>query len=325
MINEILVIVELKEGHLKGVSQEILGLCSLQAKKNGAKVKALVVNDTVSDDTYKEIQSWGITEIILIQSPGLEVYNPELVLPSITETIKELQSQVIFMGNTAAGKDLLPRLAQAIPGFMASDVTEFNITAEGVHLTRPIYGGRLLEDIKATSFPLYITVRPNVLGKHPGSAKNYHVTTKPVSDINKLSYVVQDIIKSGKKEKLLNEAEIVIAGGWGAHKEDGFKLLEELADTMGAAIAASRKIVDEGLKPFSCQIGQTGKTVSPRLYIACGISGANQHVAGMSGSQVVVAINKDPDAPIFKAADYCIVGDLYQILPVLTRELKKIL
>lgn len=325
MITEILVITEFKEGHLKGVTEEILGLCSLQAHKIGASVKALVISDRISNDAYKEIQKWGAAEIISIESLGLFAYNPELMIPALADVINDLHSQVILIGNTAEGKDLLPRLAQAVHGFMASDVTEFNITAEEVSLTRPIYGGRLLEDIQVTSFPLYITVRPNILGKHPRPQKNYHVVKKSGTDVKALSYKIQDIVETAKKEKPLNEAEIVVAGGWGLNKEDGFYLLEGLANTLGAAIGASRKVVDEGLRPYSSQVGQTGKTISPRLYIACGISGANQHLAGMSGSQVVVAINKDPDAPIFKASDYYIVGDAYRILPVLTSELKKIL
>lgn len=325
MISEIMVITELKDGHLRGVTEEILSFCSLQAKKNGVIVRALVVSDSITDDVYKEIVKWGVTEIISVESPELGEHNPELLVPAIAGIIKKFKPQVVLTGNTAGGKDLLPRLAQEVSGFMASDVIEIGISLEEVNLVRPIYGGQLLENIKVTSFPLYITVRPNVLGKHPRKVGKYHVMKTGGTGIKALSYVIRDIVESGKKERSLIEADIIVSGGGGLKCKEDFRLLETLADTLNAAVGASRKAVDEGLRPYPSQVGQTGKTVSPKLYIACGISGANQHLAGMAGSQVVVAINKNPDAPIFKAADYGIVGDLYKILPVLNSELRKIL
>lgn len=325
MIARVLVITELKEGRLRGVSEEILSLCSRQALKSGFEVQALVVSDCIQQEVYEEIRKWGIKRIISLESPVLGENNPALLVPAISQTIADLKPQVILMGGTATGKDLLPRIAQDMSCYMASDVIDLDISGEGVALTRPLYGGQLLEDITVTAFPLFATVRPNSLGKSSHTQIGCQIRKIQWQETKDLSYILQSVEQKARKEKSLIEADVIVAGGSAFKSTADFQLLEDLAEVLNAAVGASRKVVDEGLKPYSCQVGQTGKTVSPRLYIACGISGANQHLAGMSGSQVVVAINKDPDAPIFQAADYGIVGDLFKILPVLTAQLKKIL
>jgi electron transfer flavoprotein alpha subunit len=325
MIKKILVIAEQANGQLKSVVEEMLSFSSNQARAKGFSVKAVLYGEKISEGMYQQIGHWGVHDIITANNEKLKVHNPQLACHILANIIREEAPQLVLFGNTAIGKDLAPRLAQDFTAPMVSDVISINFTSNGISFVRPIYGGKVFENIESNNKLTFVTVRPNTLGKHSMSYQKPRITDLNFDLPDNLLYVVKKILEKSKVEKNLSEAEIIVSGGRGLKKVEDFLILEELAQVLDGAVGASRGAVDAGLRHHSAQVGQTGKTVSPKLYIACGISGAIQHLAGMSTSQVIVAINKDPDAPIFKIADYGIVGDLFEIVPLLTRELKKAL
>lgn len=234
--------------------------------------------------------------------------------------------KAVLLGHTAVGKDLAPRLSESLGSGLVSDCVDMEIEDHNILFAKPIYAGKAISKLGCTEESMIMaTLRPNVFpqsdGIRPGKGKCIHVEVS--SDVQSLKSIIREVIKrvTGKVE--LTEADIIISGGRGMKGPENYKILEELADTMGAAVGASRAAVDAGWREQSYQVGQTGKTVSPTLYIACGISGAIQHLAGMSSSKYIVAINKDPEANIFKVADYGIVGDLFEVVPLLNEEMKK--
>lgn len=325
MIQKILVIAELQGGRLRSATEELLGFASREGRSSQLEVTAFFVSGGGREEVYRQSTSWGVSRVIVSESSAEQALNPAITIPAVVKVINELKPQVVLLSSSALGRDLAPRLAQHYQSYLASDIINITISSQEVHLTRPIYGGRLLEDVTVTNFPFFATIRPNVLGKNPFPIAEFQLEINPVPSASELGYLIKDIVKAAREEKPLNEANTIVSGGRGLKKAEDFIILEELASVLDATVGASRGAVDNNLRPYSAQVGQTGKTVSPRLYIACGISGAIQHLAGMSGSQVIVAINKDPEAPIFKIADYGIVGDLFEIVPLLTAELKKIL
>lgn len=323
-MDKILVIVEHKNGLLKKVSQQILGFISDFCRQSEKKILVLIYGEKIAERLFEEVASWGADEIITIENQCFANYNPAIFIPTIADVIKKNSPQLVFFGNTAVGRDLSPRLAQYFNTYMISDVIDIKIEKDKFCFTRPVYGGKLFEEVETNGELVFVTVRPNSFGNSVNYHKNPHIYNIEPKAITNFSYMVSDILKKESEEKSLSEAEIIVSGGKGLKSAENFVLLEELAQVLGAAVGASRSAVDAGWRPYSSQVGQTGKTVKPKLYIACGISGAMQHLAGMSTSQVIVAINKDPEAPIFKVADYGIIGDLFEIVPVLTEELKKI-
>ncbi len=325
MIRNILVIVEQANGHLKGVAEEMLSFCSYQAKAKGFTVKAVLYGEKFCGELYEQIAQRGVYHIITVENEKLKVYNPRLIVPMLASIIREERPQLVVFANTATGKDLAPRLAQYFSAVMVSDVLSIAFTVGGISFVRSVYGGKVFENIEINDPLIFVTVRPNALGIYPADFRDPLLAKREFDLSDDLLYVVKEIVQKNRTEKSLSEAGIVISGGRGLKKAEDFLILEELAEVLDGAVGASRGAVEAGLRHHSAQVGQTGKTVSPKLYIACGISGAIQHLAGMSTSQVIVAINKDPDAPIFKIADYGIVGDLFEIVPLLTKELRKVL
>ncbi|KJS80955.1 MAG: hypothetical protein JM58_18220 [Peptococcaceae bacterium BICA1-8] len=322
-MGRLLVFVEHKDGCLKKISRQILGYFSNTGGENDFEITAIIVGDSIEKKIINETASWGADEIILVEDKGLINYNPLILVQAITEIIRGKNPQLVLFGNTALGKDLAPRLAQVFSRQMVSDVIDINLEKEIINFIRPIYGGKAFEKIEISSNNLtFVTVRPNSLESFVNCYQTPKVHKHHTQINDNLPYLLKEVIKKAAEEKSLTEAEIIVSGGKGMQKAENFKLLEELAKVLGGAVGASRSVVDAGWMPYSVQVGQTGKTVKPKIYIACGISGAMQHLAGMSTSQVIVAINKDPDAPIFKVADYGIVGDLLQIVPLLTEELR---
>ncbi|MCW8822731.1 MAG: electron transfer flavoprotein subunit alpha/FixB family protein, partial [Ignavibacteriaceae bacterium] len=225
--------------------------------------------------------------------------------------------------NTALGKDLAPHLSIKLDAACVVDCIKISVSGNKIICTRPTYAGKALVDLKLLSNKKVITIRPNVFKAQVTENSNPpEIVVKDITSANLRSKVTEFKKAEGKLD--VSEADIIVSGGRGMKGPENFHLIEELAETLGAAVGASRAVVDAGWRPHSEQVGQTGKTVSPTLYIACGISGAIQHLAGMSSSKFIVAINKDKDAPIFNVADYGITGDLFEILPVLTSEIKKV-
>ncbi len=235
---------------------------------------------------------------------------------------KEVNAVCLIVGNTSLGNDLAPRLAVKLNSGCITDCVNLQVESGEVIATRPIYAGKAFTKVKLSSVVKVFTIRPNVFKAELYENGTSNIEIKEISSPNLKSRVVSFKKSEGKLD--VAEADIIVSGGRGMKGPENFNLIESLADSLSAAVGASRAVVDAGWRPHREQVGQTGKTVSPSLYVACGISGAIQHLAGMSTSKYIVAINKDKDAPIFSVADYGIAGDLFEILPVLTEEIKKI-
>jgi electron transfer flavoprotein alpha subunit len=234
-----------------------------------------------------------------------------------------MQPALVLLGATTTGKDLAPRLAARLAVGLASDCTGFAVENGQLRITRPIYAGKAIATVEETQKPYMVTARPNVFAA-PEPDTSLKATTETIpGDTGEIRAKVVEMIKEAGERVELTEADIVVSGGRGLKAPENFAMIEELAKVLGAAVGASRAAVDAGWKDHSYQVGQTGKVVTPTLYIACGISGAIQHLAGMKTSKYIVAVNKDPDAPIFKVADYGIVADVFRVVPVLTEEFKK--
>jgi electron transfer flavoprotein alpha subunit len=317
---EILVFVEHKDGKLKKSAQELLSA----AKKSGLAVSAAALGDGASS-LAGAVGEYGATHLYAGEGNSLKFYNPEGYGAVLATLIKEKKFSIVLAAATSLGKDLFPRIAAATNSGLASDCTQLTLNGDAVAARRPLYAGKASAEVEFSNDTKMVLVRPNALPVSPAeSGKSAQVTalSAPTKD---LKTVVKEIVKGTVGKVDLTEANIIVSGGRGMKGPEHFKLLEDLAAVLGAAVGASRAVVDAGWVPHDMQVGQTGKTVSPSLYIACGISGAIQHLAGMSSSKVIVAINKDKEAPIFQKATYGIVGDVFEVIPLLTAEFKKIL
>ena len=321
MANKILAILEQRDGLLKKSAFEVVSSAHNSASKLNIEAEAVVVGNDVSN--IEEIAAYGINKIIHLKNADLADYSSSGYKEAITNYAKETDADYLIFSNTALGKDLAPRIAVGLDAGCLIDCTNLDASSGELIATRPIYAGKALIDIKCNSAKKVITIRPNVFKparvENPAAAE---ITAKEITSPNLKTRVVEFKKSEGKLD--VAEADIIVSGGRGMKTPENFHLVEELADSLGAAVGASRAVVDAGWRPHREQVGQTGKTVSPTLYIACGISGAVQHLAGMSSSKYIVAINKDKDAPIFTIADYGIAGDALEILPALTEEIKKI-
>ncbi|MBT3236827.1 MAG: electron transfer flavoprotein subunit alpha/FixB family protein [Bdellovibrionales bacterium] len=316
---KILVLAERAGDGVKNVTLEILG------KVTGHEVEVVMFHSP-SDEAKKSLAEYGAGKIHLIKGGGLEQYSPEGYTNALSDFIKGGNYDYFFSGATSAGKDMVPRLAAVFDAGMASEVTNFIFDGDNFSGTRPMFAGKCLAKVELSgSKPHFITVRPNALGLPEQTTAGKGEFVEGSVNSGDIRAVIKEIIKGASEKLDLTEANIIVSGGRAMKDRANFNILEELADTVGATVGASRAAVDSGYADHSMQVGQTGKTVSPTLYIACGISGAIQHLAGMRTSKVIVAINTDADAPIFTKADYGIVGDLFKIVPILNEELKKIL
>ncbi|HLG20319.1 MAG TPA: electron transfer flavoprotein subunit alpha/FixB family protein [Bdellovibrionota bacterium] len=326
MANDILVLVETKSGKIKKSSCELLSQAKRLADSMGGQVKALVIGKDVSA-VVPEAGAYGATEAYAADDASLERYNVERYTSVVAEACKKSQATAFLATANSLGRDLLPRVAARLNTGMITEVT--GLSAEGGTIVgkRPIYAGKSFVDVRIPNArPQVISCRPNVFetvapggGKAAVTKLTGEFTSMPVKA--KITEVV-----AGKSDKPdLTEASIIVSAGRSIKSADNFKIIREFADVLGAAVGASRAAVDAGYAPHEMQVGQTGKTVNPQLYIACGISGAIQHLAGMRTSKVIVAINTDPECPMFQKADYAIVGDLFQVVPMMTEEFKKIL
>lgn len=319
-MTNVLAVLEQRGGVLKQVALEALAAARQLADPSGGSVDALVLGPTGMD--VSELGKFGADQVIVGEGDGLSLYQPDYYAAA---TVKQAQSGAygaVLMAATAMGKDLGPRVASRLDCPLAADVTALE-AGEGMTVSRPVYSGKAVYRLEITKSPCVISVRPNVFQPSENARDATTVNVTP-PDGEVLSRTLE--IKEPDKARLdVAEALIVVSGGRGLKEPENFTLVEDLADALGnAAVGASRAVVDAGWRPHADQVGQTGKTVSPQLYVAIGISGAIQHLAGMRTSKVIVAINKDKDAPIFKIADYGIVGDLFEIVPRLTQEIKNL-
>lgn len=316
---KILVFTELNGNHAKGVTLEILG------KLTGHTVEVAAIGAVPAEATA-ELAKFGASKVHSLKGGNLDKYSPEGYSNALESFIKTAGFDYVFAGATSIGKDLLPRLATKFDAGLASDVTNFTFSGDTFNGTRPLFSGKCFAKVEITGpKPHFVTIRPNALGMNTAPIAGAGATQDASVDAGTIRAMIKEIVK-GTSEKLdLTEANIIVSGGRAMKDSANFKILDELAETLGATVGASRAAVDSGFAPHAMQVGQTGKTVSPSLYIACGISGAIQHLAGMRSSKVIVAINTDPDAPIFTKADYGIVGDLFTIVPLLNQEFKALL
>jgi electron transfer flavoprotein alpha subunit len=314
-----LAVLEQRDGVLRKISHEVV----TAAQRLGDGVEAVVCAAGAvqgADQTGK----YGADRIVTLTNPAFAKYAPEGYAQALAERAKQGAYRAVVFAASATGKDLAPRVAAKLGVAVAADLTDLAADGGGVVVTRPVYAGKALLKVKVASRPAVLSLRPNVFTpvERPkaGAAETVAVTVSP-------GRVVVREIKAAPAGTLdVAEAQVIISGGRGLKEPANFKVLEELARAFGgqAAVGASRAVVDAGWRAHADQVGQTGKTVSPLLYIAVGISGAIQHLAGMRTSKVIVAINKDKDAPIFKVADYGVVGDLFEIVPKLTEEIRKL-
>lgn len=319
------VFAEQKDGELRKVTLELLSEGRKLANTTGQELVAVLLGENVSK-LADILAQYGADKVYLAECHCLSQYNTGLFTDIVTDLIREHQPAVFFWGNTSLARDLAPRVAGRVGAGLLSDCTTVELVEGTLNFGRPIYAGKALAKSICLTEPAMATIRPNVfdlaLGQPGRTAEVVKVDVK--SDVD-LRTVIKKVIKQAAEQVDLTEANIIISGGRGLKGPEGFAVLKKLAQTVGGAVGASRAAVDAGWCDHQMQVGQTGKVVSPTLYIACGISGAIQHLAGMSSSKVIVAINKDPEAPIFKLADYGIVGDLFEVVPLLTEEIKKLL
>ena len=321
---KILAIAEQRDNKFKKTAFEIVHMARTIADQTGGEVIALVIGSQVQA-IAGELGEYGAQRVLAIQQPKLEKYSSTAYSKVIAEVVKKEQAAAVLLSATAMGKDCAPRIAVKLDAGIGSDCIALKVEGENIIATRPVYGGKALTDIKINSAVKVFTLRPNVFpaGLSSGNPARVEVVDIPLTDSDFTSLAIETIQATGTLD--VAEADIIVSGGRGLKAAENFKMIEDLAGAIGGAVGASRAVVDAGWRPHSEQVGQTGKTVSPSLYIAIAISGAIQHLAGMSSSKYIVAINKDKDAPIFQTADYGIVADAFEIVPELTQEVKKLL
>ncbi|WP_042223293.1 electron transfer flavoprotein subunit alpha/FixB family protein [Oceanobacillus manasiensis] len=322
MSDKCLVIGEAREGTLRNVSFE--AIAAAQKLQSDGEIIGVICGNTDLENQAKEMIYYGADRVITLKHENLEAYTSEGYGQALLKVIKDENPSGIVMGHTSVGKDLTPKLASKLDSGLVSDVVDLELDNGKAVFTRPIYSGKAFEKKIITSGLTFITIRPNnIPALERDESRSGGISTKEI-DIAGIRTVIKDVIRKAAEGVDLSEANVIVAGGRGVKSEEGFKPLYELAEVLGGAVGASRGACDAEYCDYSLQIGQTGKVVTPDLYIAVGISGAIQHLAGMSNSKVIVAINKDPEANIFNIADYGIVGDLFEIIPLLIEEVKKI-
>lgn len=321
---KILAYIEQRGGELKKNAFETVTAARNLAAQTGGSVVALLVGDKVAQLADK-LAPYGATNIVTVEDPRLGQHASGAVATAIASVARAEGADVVLMSHTSYGKDIAPRVAVKLQAGYAPDAVVLKADGGSVTATRPVYAGKARVDVKITTPVKVISLRPNVFtaSAADAGAPNVRPGTAEFSEKDFAAKVVETKVNTGKRD--VAEADIVVSGGRGLKGPENFHLVEELADVLGAAVGASRAVVDAGWRPHGEQVGQTGKTVSPSLYIACAVSGAVQHLAGMSSSKYIVAINKDKDAPIFSVADYGIIGDAFDVLPVLTKEVKALL
>lgn len=320
-MSSVLVFVATDGGRIRRASLEVLTQAREQAATLGMSVDALVVSDRPSEFA-DDVASYGPDRVLTVEHPAFASHRNQPVLAALTEVVRKTDPRVVLMASTESAKDILGALAVRTGSAAIPDVASFEITPDAVNARRPVMAAKQLAPTSSEAGRVLVSVRSGSYEAIPGGGSPTVEAVDFHYDHSDAAGVLREILTAGGDAVDLNEARVVVAAGRGVKDDDGKALVEELASIFGAAIGASRAVVELGLFPATTQIGQTGKVVSPELYFAVGISGAIQHVAGMSNSRVIVAINKDADAPIFQYATYGLVGDLYKVLPPLIHGLK---
>ncbi len=320
-MGKVLVFAEHTNGKLKRSSIELIQA----AAKSGNTVVAVAFGAHAGDVTAAMGHN-GANEAHIVKDAALDAYNPESFTANIVAIINKVQPSIILASASSTGKDLFPKVAARLNTGVASDCTELKISGDSVTAVKPMYSGKAFATVNFENSPIKIVLmRANQLPVEAADTAKSAAVTEHAAVTTDLKTLIKEIVKGASEKLDLTEANIIVSGGRGLKEAANFKMLNDLADVLGATVGASRAVVDAGWVGHGMQVGQTGKTVAPTLYIAVGISGAIQHLAGMSGSKVIVAINNDANAPIFQKATYGIVGDAFDIVPKLTEEFKKAL
>jgi electron transfer flavoprotein alpha subunit len=311
-----------RKGTPKKVMAEVLG----EAARLGGPVEAVWLTDKASDDGLKQLGGWGAGKVWLVENAGLAPYRAETWVPPLAELAAKESPRAILAPVTSRLREFMARLAARLGAGLSADSVGLSMEGDKLVATRPVYAGKLLSKVTWAKQPWLATLRPNVFKPADADAGKSAAVERVSATIPAAQMKLverREEAATGLPE--LTEAEIVISGGRGMKGPENYVILEEMGAVIGAAVGASRAAVDAGWRPHRFQIGQTGRTISPKLYLGFGVSGAIQHLAGMRTSKVIVAVNKDPEAPIFKIADYGIVADLFEVVPELTKEFKRLL
>ncbi|MGA9224735.1 MAG: electron transfer flavoprotein subunit alpha/FixB family protein [Mesobacillus sp.] len=321
MARKVLVLGEARDGSLRNVSFEAIAAAKTVAE--GGEIVGVLIGDSVSS-LGKDLYQYGADRVVAVEDAKLGQYTPDGYSQALMAVIEQENPEGLILGHTSLGKDLAPKIASKLNSGLISDAIGVEEAGGNLVFTRPIYSGKAFEKKIVTDGLIFATIRPNNITPLQKDESKSGDVSSVSAEIKDLRTIIKDVVRKASEGVDLSEAKVVVAGGRGVKSVDGFNPLKELADVLGGAVGASRGACDADYCDYSLQIGQTGKVVTPDLYIAAGISGAIQHLAGMSNSKVIVAINKDPEANIFKVADYGIVGDLFEVIPMLTEEFKKL-
>ena len=322
MAKGVWIVAEQRDGALRKVSFELASTARKLADQLGDEVAAVLCGSGV-EAMAAELGKYGVDKVYVADNPALEPYTTDAHAAAVAKVVKENDPAILLLAASAQGKDLAPSVVGKLATGMATDCTDVKIDGGKLVAVRPMYAGKCFGEVVIDTFPQMASLRPNVF-TIVECAKAGEVV-KFDAGLGEAKTKVVEVQKEASGKIDVAEANIIVSGGRGMKGPEGYGILEELAGLLGAAVGASRAAVDAGWRPQSDQVGQTGKVVSPNLYIACGISGAIQHLAGMSSSKYIVAINKDAEAPIFARADYGVVDDLFKVVPALTQEVKKLL
>ncbi len=318
----ILVVTDIQNGTLRSVNAEVFTAAAALGSETSSPVSALMIGGENTASLAESAGHYGIGNVKVIEDARLAQFSPDAYAKVIAEAIKESNATLVLMGATFTGKDVMSRVAQILNVGLAQDCIGMRSEGGNLLFKRPMYAGKVHAEVRVTTTPALATIRPKSY-KPVESQVDVSVESLAV-DVPAPKVVVTAYEGSSNGKMDVTEADIIVSGGRGMQSADNWNIIEDLAGLLGAATGCSRPVSDDGWRPHEEHIGQTGKTVSPDLYIACGISGAIQHVAGVSSSKYIVAINKDPEAPIFKVADYSIVGDVFEVLPAMTAAVGKL-
>jgi electron transfer flavoprotein alpha subunit len=316
---------ESRGGELRKVAFEVVTAARQAADSSSGEVHAVVIGAPGVASRAEALGRYGADVVVAVEHAELGGYNPEVFAASVAERLKSGGYRAAVFPASAQGRDLAPRVAARLGVSLASDVTDFELQGDSVVARHPAYTGKVIVTLRLRGIPALLSIRPGAVTPAERARSPRVETTAPALDPAAARVTVTESAQRGATKLDLGEASIIVSGGRGLRAAENFKLVEDLAAALGnAAVGATRAVTDDGWRPATDQIGQTGRLVSPDLYIAVGISGAIQHLAGMRTAKTIVAINKDKDAPIFKVADYGIVGDLFEVVPRLTEEIRRV-
>ena len=324
MAKGVWIVAEQRDGVLRKISFELASAARKLADPLGEEVCAVLCGAGI-EGIAGQLAKYGVDKVYVADNPALEPYTTDGHAAAVAKIVKEKEPAILLLGASTQGKDLSARLVGKLATGLATDCTDVRVADGKLVALRPLYAGKCYGEVVIDAFPQMATLRPNVFPALENARAGAVETFDPALDPAQLKTKVLEVQKDSSGKVDLTEAGIIVTGGRGMKGPEGYAILEELAAVLGATVGASRAAVDAGWRPQPDQVGQTGKVVSPNLYIACGVSGAIQHLAGMSSSKVIVAINKDPEAPIFTKADYGIVDDLFKVVPALTEGCRKLL